>query len=247
MTKITASAFLITLNCEETLEAALQSVADFAQIVVVDSGSTDKTLQIAKQYADLVMHHDFAGFGPQKEFALRLCTQKWALNLDADEVISRELTAEIEHLIEQSSVDGLLVPRIDMVFGKPAHPWTHKTILQRFFRTEKTNYDPKQVHESVRLEGKWGRAKGVILHRSDPDIKTRLEKIQLYSSLRAKDKAAAGKRPSLLKLLLAGPLIFLKTFFIRRHFLNGRGGFVLSVMNGHYAFLKEAKLFEKTR
>ncbi len=244
MSQIAASVFIITLNAGETLEAALKSVSDFTQIVVVDCGSQDETLAIARCYAHKVVHHDFTGYGAQKAFALGLCEQDWVLNIDADEQASPELLDNIRTIMVANKPDGLMVPVVDKVFGRTAHPFTHANAKIRFYRRKLAHYQSKPVHEAVTLDGVTRYAKGVIHHRSDVTIAARLAKINLYADLRAKEKHAAGRKPSLLKLVFVGPLIFLKTWVFRRQILNGRNGFVLSVLNGHYAFLKEARLFE---
>ncbi len=131
-----------------------------------------------------------------------------------------------------------------MVLGRRQHPWSHYQKQIRFMRKTAAHFAPKLVHESITLDGVMGQARHGIVHYGDGTIGQRLQKIDNYSRLRAAEKFAAGRRPNVLKLILTGPLMFLKTYFVRRYILNGRRGFVISVMNGHYAFLKEARLFE---
>ncbi len=244
MTKIDASVFIITLNEERHIGRALRSVADFAHVVVVDSGSTDKTLEIARQFTPHVVHHGFENFAAQKNYALGLCEKDYALTLDADEEVTAQLREELREFITAPDCAGLSIPRRDMVLGKRPHPWTHGQRQIRFFRKDVARFAPKLVHESISMKGKVRDARGAIIHYGDDEIGLRLGKIESYSRLRAAEKFEAGKRPNLLKLVLVGPLIFVKTYLFRRHCLNGLGGFILSVMNGHYAFLKEARLFE---
>ncbi len=244
MTKIDASVFIITLNEERHIGRALRSVADFAHVVVVDSGSTDETLRIAKSFTPHVVHHDFENFAAQKNYALSLCEKDYCLTLDADEEVSPELVAELRAFMAAPHADGLVIPRIEMLFGRRQHPWSHTQKQIRFMRKAAAHFAPKLVHESISVTGTVRRTKGGIVHYGDGTIGQKLKKIDSYSRLRATEKHAAGRRPSLVKLILAGPLTFLKTWLVKRHILNGRGGFVISVMNGHYAFLKEARLFE---
>jgi len=244
MTKIDASVFIITLNEERHIGRALRSVADFAHVVVVDSGSTDKTLSIAKSFTPHVVHHDFENFAAQKNYALSLCEKEYCLTLDADEEVTPELAAELRAFMAAPHADGLIIPRIEMVLGKRQHPWSHTQKQIRFMRKEAAHFAPKLVHESIAVDGHVARARHGIVHYGDRKIAQRLQKIDNYSRLRAAEKFAARRRPSLIKLILVGPLTFLKTWLVKRYILNGRGGFVISVMNGHYAFLKEARLFE---
>jgi len=244
MTKIDASVFIITLNEERHIGRALRSVADFAHVVVVDSGSTDETLRIAKSFTPHVVHHDFENFAAQKNYALSLCEKEYCLTLDADEEVTPELAAELRTFMDAPNADGLIIPRIEMVLGKRQHPWSHTQKQIRFMRKEAARFAPKLVHESIAVDGQVGRACHGIVHYGDRTIAQRLQKIDNYSRLRAAEKFAAARQPSLVKLILVGPLTFLKTWLVKRYILNGRGGFVISVMNGHYAFLKEARLFE---
>jgi glycosyltransferase involved in cell wall biosynthesis len=244
MTKIDASVFIITLNEERHIGRALRSVADFTHVVVVDSGSTDKTLRIAKSFTPHVVHHDFENFAAQKNYALSLCEKDYCLTLDADEEVTPELAAELRCFMVAPNADGLVIPRMEMVFGRRQHPWSHTQKQIRFMRKGAARFAPKLVHESIAVDGIVHQAKAGIVHYGDGTIGQKLKKIDSYSRLRAAEKYAAGRRPSLIKLVLVGPLTFLKTWLVKRYILNGRGGFVISVMNGHYAFLKEARLFE---
>jgi glycosyltransferase involved in cell wall biosynthesis len=244
MNKIDASVFIITLNEERHIGRALRSLADFAHIVVVDSGSTDQTLNIARQHTTHVVHHDFENYAAQKSFALSLCEKKYALTLDADEEVTPQLLTELRAFMAAPDADGLVIARRDRLLGVWQHPASHHQQQIRFVRTDAARFTPGLVHESIKIEGKVRQTKGIILHYADEDISARLAKIDRYSRLRAQEKQAAGRKPSLLKLIVVGPLIFLKTLLFRRYFLNGRNGFILSVLNGHYAFLKEARLFE---
>ncbi|RZU47256.1 glycosyltransferase involved in cell wall biosynthesis [Fluviicoccus keumensis] len=242
---IPASVYLITKNCEETLDATLASVQDFAEIVLVDSGSTDRTLEIAGRYGCRIWHQDWLGYAGQKTLALSYCTQDWVLNLDGDEVLSPELKAEIIDCIEYSRADGLDIPIHDYFLGFPPPRFGRFNRRVRFFRRATGAYDTgKQVHESITVQGAVKQAAGAIRHYGENTIAIKVDKNNLYSSLRAREKAAKGKQASVLKLVLVFPLTFIKSYVFRRAFLNGKRGFISSTVNAFYAFLKEAKLYE---
>ena len=177
-----------------------------------------------------------------------LCWSKndWVLNLDGDEVLSSELKAEIEQTIQSNQLDALITPINDVFLGVPNSKHTKKHAKVRFFRKSKGRYDlENKVHENVIVDGQSVRAEGDIYHYGESSIFVKVEKNNQYSELKAQEKYQKGKVPSLLKLVLVMPLTFIKSYFIRRSCLNGWRGFVNSMVNAFYAFLKEAKLFEQ--
>lgn len=242
---IKASVYVICQDEEKHIERMLKSVADFDEIVVVDSGSTDKTLEIARKFTDKIYHRKFTNYADQKEFAKNLCKNEWVLNLDADEELSPELKKEIEKLIVNGGADGLMVKISTLYLGK----WTNKFGKHieriRFFRKSCGSYGEKLVHESIKFSGKFQKAKAIIKDYGTQSLNTQIRKISDYSALRAEEKFAKNKKFSLLKLIFVFPFIFCKSYIIRRNFLNGVAGFIGSFMNAFYAFLKEAKLYEK--
>lgn len=244
---INASVYIICQNEENHIQRVLESIKDFAEIIIVDSGSSDKTLEIASEYTKNIHHQEWLGFAAQKEYAKNLCTQDWVLNLDADEQLTIELKEEIEKTISFNNVDGLDIKISSRFLGEFNHPSSKFNRRVRFFRKSSGHYPPKLVHESIVIKGKIQKADGFIYDYGTIDLETHLSKINSYSSLRADEKFNKGKKASLLKLLLVFPLAFVKSFFIKRGFLNGTRGFVAAMNNSFYAFLKEAKLYEKVK
>ncbi len=242
---IDASVFIICFNEEKHIERVLKSVQNFMEVVIVDSGSSDKTLEIARQYTDKIFHQDWLGFAGQKEFAKNLCSSDWVLNLDADEQVTPELEAEIVKTIKENKIDGLDIKISSLSMGKFNHKLCKFNRRIRFFRKELGFYPEKLVHESITVKGKVKDATGFIFDYGSANLHTHLEKINEYSSLRAEEKAKKNKKPSLVKLLLVAQLAFFKSYIIKRNFLNGVRGFISSCNVSYYAFLKEAKLFEK--
>lgn len=242
--KIPASIYIICQNEEHHIRRVLESTKEFDEIVIVDSGSSDRTLEIAKEYTDKIYHQEWLGFAGQKEFAKNLCLNEWVLNLDADEEIDDTLKQEIIDTIKRDNCNGLDIRISSISMGKFNHPASKFNTRIRFFKKAFGHYPDKMVHESIVIDGAIENAKGFIYDYGTLDIATHLSKINNYSTLRAEEKHAKGKKSSLLKLIFVMPLAFIKSYLIKRNFLNGRRGFISSVNNAFYAFLKEAKLYE---
>lgn len=244
---IPCSVYIVTLNCAEWLEATLNSVKDFAEVIILDSGSTDRTYAIAESFANTrINHQDWLGYAAQKSLALAQCDNEWVLNLDGDEVLSEALKNEIVQVITANKIDALITPINDVFLGVPNSKHTKKHAKTRFFRKTKGHYDlANKVHENVVVDGEVIKAQADIFHYGESSIFVKVEKNNQYSNLKALEKFEKGKHPSLLKLILVMPLIFIKSYFIRRNCFNGWRGFVSSMINAFYAFLKEAKLFEQ--
>lgn len=244
---IPCSVYIVTLNCAEWLESTLESVKDFSEVIILDSGSTDLTYAIAESFPNTrISHQDWQGYAGQKSLALAQCKNDWVLNLDGDEVLSSELKAEIEQTIQSNQLDALITPINDVFLGVPNSKHTKKHAKVRFFRKSKGRYDlENKVHENVIVDGQSVRAEGDIYHYGESSIFVKVEKNNQYSELKAQEKYQKGKHPSILKLICIMPLMFMKSYFFRRNFMNGWRGFVSSMINAFYAFLKEAKLFEK--
>lgn len=241
---IKASVYIICKNEEKHIKRVLESVKDFDEIIVVDSGSLDSTLEIAKNYTDKIYFHEWIGFAKQKEYAKSLCSNEWVLNLDADEELTNELKKEIIDTIKENKIDGLDIKISSLYLGKFNSEKSKFNRRIRFFRKSAGYYPNKLVHESIVIKGKIAKAKGFIYDYGTLDLATHLNKINEYSSLRAQEKFDKKKRASLVKLIFVFPLSFFKSFFIKRGFLNGVRGFIAAINNAFYAFLKEAKLYE---
>lgn len=240
--KIPASVYIITLNEAHNLERALESVKSFSEIIVVDSGSEDGTQEIARNFTDQVIHQDWLGYSGQKSFAMAQCNHQWVLNLDADEELTSALKNEIQNLIKRDEVDGLDIPIVDRFLGAPVHARSNRRI--RFFRKDKGHYNDVEVHESISVDGLIVPAKHPLRHYCFRTLAERTTKLNLYSSLKAEEKATKGKHANILKLILVMPVMFLKNYLLRRGFLDGQRGFINAMMTSYYAFLKEAKLYE---
>ncbi len=243
---INASVYIISQDEEDNIARVLTSVRDFDEVILVDSGSTDKTLKIAAAFPNCkISHQEWLGYARQKEHAKALCKHEWVLSLDSDQVLSREMQQAIIQILENPgdyvALEGPIVSNDYLL--KKSHPWTRFNTTIKFFKKDKGWYPDVLVHEAVKVRGKIKHVTAAIHHHGNEEIDVAIAKINRYSSLKVKDKIAAGKNPSTLKLIFIFPLAFLKSYILKRNFLNGKGGFIGSTCQAFYAFLKEAKLF----
>ncbi|GHU00629.1 LPS biosynthesis protein [Alphaproteobacteria bacterium] len=243
---IPCSVYMVAKNSAECLPRALASVRDFAQIViVVDAASTDRTEAVARATPNAIVQvRPWEGYVGSKTYALSLCTQEWALNLDADEEVTPELAAEISRIIEAGQADAINVTFTEYFLGKPNHPWIHTHDKVRAFRRGKGEYEAGAlVHEGIVVAGKTVDAKGRILHYGNNRLSDLLAKDAVYSTLKARERYARGQRPRATKLLFTFAFTFLVQYFLRRNFLNGWRGFIQCKAWAMYSFSKEAKLY----
>jgi glycosyltransferase involved in cell wall biosynthesis len=241
------SIYIVTKNEERNIERALKSVKGLGEIIVVDSGSTDRTVELAKQYTDSVSFNAWQGMAQQKEHAKNLCANEWVLNLDADEELSPELGIELEDLSQRADINGVEIPIIEYFLEEPINKLTKRNTHIRFFRKSAGKYGNERFHETPSIHGKIVRANHGIRHYGEISIEVKVDKNNKYSSGKAADKYEKGKKSSIFKLVTIMQLAFIKSYFLRRNFLNGRRGFINSTCNAFYAFLKEAKLYELER
>jgi glycosyltransferase involved in cell wall biosynthesis len=239
------SVILITKNEAGNLRACLESVAWADEIILVDSGSHDGTLEIAREFTPHVhLHPDWPGFGPQKNRALDYATGDWVLSLDADERVTPALRAEIEAVLATPLAAGYRIPRLSSFCGRFMHHsgWRPDYVL-RLFRRGQGRFSEALVHESVQLEGLVGHLQASLLHYSYRDMDDVIAKLNHYSSAAAKQLEARGKRGSLSQAIVHGLWAFVRTYFLRAGFLDGREGFMLAVMNAENSYYRYVKLW----
>ncbi len=251
---LAVSVYIICLNEADTIGRCLESCKDFAQIIVVDSGSTDGTLEIIEAHRRrglpiTLLHQDWLGFSAQKQFALEQCTSEWCLNLDGDEELTPALVGEIPRLIARTDTHGWRIARWESLYPRGlTHKRTRRSKILRLFRRRRGAYDLSlKVHERIVIDGPVGDAGNCFLHNAVVPFARQMEKDNAYATLKAEQKFAKGVRPSYGRLLLVAPLAFFKIYIVNRYFLNGLEGFNRAVLAGIYAYAKEAKLFELHR
>ena len=239
------SVIIITKNEAAHIEACLASVSFADEIIVLDSGSTDGTVEIARGLGATVHQSpDWPGFGPQKNRALALATQEWVFSIDADERVTPELCQEIIDTLRSPTRTGYEVLRLSEFCGKPIRHsgWWPDPVL-RLFRRHSGKFNDVLVHESVSLsDGKPGRFKSHLLHYPHPTLDSLIDKVNRYSGEAAKMMFADGKRAGLPMVVVHSVWTFIRIYFIKLGLLDGRHGFVLAVTAASGNFLRYSKL-----
>jgi glycosyltransferase involved in cell wall biosynthesis len=243
----TLSVILITRNEEANLDACLASLEGIAQqIVVVDTASTDRTLEIAKNYRAIIASPpDWPGFGPQKNRSLDLATGEWVLSLDADERLTPALRTEILTTINHNAhVDCFAIPRLSWYCGRfIRHSGWSPDYVDRLFKRGTARFSDDLVHERLIPQGQVTKLKNPMLHYSFMSYSQVLQKLDRYSTASAEQAFAKGKTSSPVKAVLHGCWAFLRTYVIRAGFLDGAQGFALAISNGQGTYYRYIKLW----
>lgn len=238
------SVTIIAKNEAANIRRCLESVRWADEIIVLDSGSTDATVSIAREYTDKVFNTDWQGYGLQKQRALDRATGTWVLNIDADEAVSDELRRAILVAIDQDKADAYRIPILLNFYGKAlTRSWCPKRHI-RLYKREGACYTDNIIHEEVLVpeSARIGRLKAPILHYSFKDFSHALFKMNTYSSTSAKMRMSKNRKPSFLKTLLGSWWMFFKCYFIQGGFLEGRHGFVLAVLSAEGSFYRGIKI-----
>ena len=239
------SVFITTYNNDRTLKACLNSVQWADEIVVLDSFSTDNTLTMAQNYGARISQHEFMGYGRQKQLALTKTTHDWVLLLDADEALSPDLQNEIRQLLEQEpNASGYEMPRREQLFWRMYHPATRMNYFLRLFNKHRGHIDDMPIHAAPKVQGPMARLKAPFYHDGETDIRTKVDKINAYSTGLVADKIKKKRWGIPLIMVFYPPLFFIRSYFFKRNFLNGWAGFINSAVAAFYVFLKYAKLYE---
>lgn len=244
MSREPLSVVVTTYNNAATLARCLASVAFAEERIVLDSGSTDATEAIALAHGARWFVEPFKGYGPQKQSAVAKAAHRWVLLLDADEAVPPDCRAAIERALAQPAVAGFRIPRREQVFWRLAHPGVRHARMLRLFDRTRVRFSSDAVHAAPEVDGPAGAIEAPFLHYGEPDIRTKVDKVNAYSSGMVADKDARGYRLVRTRMLLQPPLQFLRSYFVNRKFLSGWAGFIGSVTEAYYVFLKYAKLYE---
>lgn len=239
------SVIVITRNEAASIEACLASVPFADEWIVVDSSSTDDTCEIARRFgARVVETNDWPGFGPQKNRALEQARSDWVLSLDADERVSPELAEQIKAVLANpgAAAAAYSVSRLSSFCGQwMRHGDWYPDHVLRLFKRGQAVFSNDLVHESVQCSGPRGHLNGHLLHDSMPSLEECLDKMNRYSSGRARDQHRAGKRGGLGTAIGHGLWAFVRSYFVRGGLLDGRMGFIVafSIAEGtYYRYLK---------
>lgn len=242
------SACIITFNEERNIRDCLESVRFADEIVVVDSGSTDRTVEIARAMGARVIVKDWPGHIEQKNFAIDQAGGEWVLSIDADERVTPELRAEIEHaLAEPQGYEGFSMPRLSFYLGRwIRHSGWYPDRKLRLIRRGRGRWGGVNPHDHLACDGPVRALRGDLLHYSYRDIADHLKTIDFFTTIAAREKHKRGAR-ALPGMIFGPPLKFLKAYVLKLGFLDGLPGLVVAVLGSYYVFLKYAKLFELKR
>ncbi|UXI69018.1 glycosyltransferase family 2 protein [Tahibacter amnicola] len=237
-----------TLNNAATLEQCLASVAWADDIVLLDSGSSDATLAIAAKYGARIFTEPFKGYSAQKQSAIDKAAHRWVLLLDADEALAPPARAAIEAALVDPKVAGFRLPRREQVFWTFNHRGVRLNAHLRLFDRQRVRMNAIPVHAAPDTrEPVVVLAAAEFVHHGEPDIHTKVSKINAYSTGLVAHKRQRRQRFLALRLTLYPAFFFLRQYIGKRWFLDGWAGFINAVSSAYYVFLKYAKLYEATR
>ena len=243
------SVILITKNEAQRIGPALASVAFADELVVVDSGSTDDTVALAEAAGARVLHTtDWPGFGRQKQRALDAARGTWVLAIDADERLDDELAAAVQAVVarplDAQAPVAYETSRMSALCGRwMRHGGWYPDRGLRLFQRARARFSEDLVHERVIVDGPVGRLRGLLLHDSIPTLADAIDKMNRYSGGRAKDLLAKGRQGGLGAAVGHGLWTFIRTYVIKRGFLDGRMGFVLAVHNAETSYYRYLKMW----
>ena len=241
-------AVVLTYNSSDTLEKCLENIKWITDIVIVDSGSTDKTIEIAKTYTDRIYYNKYINYGKQLNWALQRITSDWILVVDSDEALTEELSKNVRKLMRNRPVpDGYYIARKNSFLGKPVNycGWYPDYVL-RLFRREGAVYKDRELGSSVELKGSIGYLKGDLTHQPYRNLEHYFQKFNKYTDLAAKEILKRKNRTGIFHLILWPFGKFFKMYILKRGFLDGIVGIVVCALGAFYVFSKYAKAWEIT-
>jgi glycosyltransferase involved in cell wall biosynthesis len=247
---LSLSVVIITLNEEANLARTLASVAWADEIIILDSGSTDRTGEVARSFNAKFIVEPWKGFAAQKNSALAKATCDWILSLDADEEVEPALAEEIRAVLAANpSIDGFWIPRKNFFLGRwIKHGGYYPDPKLRLFRRGAGQFEDRLVHEDMRLEGTTASLRNNLLHHAYPTLDSYIEHMNRYSSLGAQMAVAKRARGfSLIDIAIRPRLTFLYKYFLRLGFLDGREGLLVHLYHEQYVSWKYAKAWELSR
>ncbi len=245
MNKVKITAIIPTKNEEDNIEAAIKSVSFADEIIVVDSFSTDRTVEIARKYADKVVQHEYINSAAQKNWIIPQAKNEWIIILDADERITPQLRDEILHILSRpTEYVAFWIGRINYFMGKRIRfgGWGKDKVI-RLFRKSKCRYENKHVHAEIIADGKVGKLKNKIIHYTYKNFNDYYSKLLKYSTWGAKDRLNKIDNVGFFYLSVKPFLSFINVYIFRLGFLDGKVGFILAKLLAHYVFLRYLKIW----
>jgi glycosyltransferase involved in cell wall biosynthesis len=246
MVKISVT--ILTKNSQKYLKKCLESLKEFDEIIILDNGSTDKTIEIAKSFKNTkIIQHDFIGFGPLKNLAIKKAKNEWILSIDSDEILSKKLLNEIKKLNLENKNYLYRLNRINHYRNKPIKccGWYPDKVI-RLFNKNHTNFTDNLVHETIIIQknSKLIDLKEELLHFPFDSVESLIEKMQKYSTLYAKE---SNKKSTPLKAFFRATFAFFKNYILQKGFLYGTEGLLISISNANGVFYKYMKLYERNK
>jgi len=244
------AATVITFNEEANIAEALQSLSWADEIIVVDSQSTDRTVEIARRYTDKIFVRPWPGYAAQKNFAADQAGCDFIFSLDADERVSPELRASIEALKQSDSQkhQAYRIARSSFYLGRRIkHSGWYPDYQVRLYRRDSARWQGDFVHESVKVNGSVGTLPGDLLHYSIKKISEHHQRMDRYTSLAAEEMMARGVEASFARIALSPIATFIRSYLIKQGFRDGLSGLAIAYFAAYYVFLKNIKLWEKQR
>ena len=239
--KITAT--IITLDEERNIARAIESLRCADEILIVDSGSVDRTVELATNLGARVIEANWRGYSAQKNWAAEQASHDWILSLDADEALSEALEAEIWNLKKTGpAADAYTMPRMARYLGRwILHSGWYPDRKVRLYRRDRASFVGDFVHESVRVRGSVGALENNLLHYTCDSLAEHVKTVDRYTTLAAQELAARRVKVPLTRLLADPAWTFVKTYFLQRGFLDGPEGLTIAHMAAFYTFLKYSK------
>lgn len=245
--KITAR--INTFNEEDNIGPALESVAWADELLVVDSFSSDRTVEIARRFTDRVISHEFASHGAQHTYADSLCTHEWVLVLDADERLTPELSDALQQIRAQGTeFDGFCMARRAWYLGRwILHSGWYPDWQTRLYRRAVTRWEGEPPHEAPKVQGRIERLPGDLLHYTRRSLHEHVAVMNHYTDLAARSRFLQGRSVTNIQLAATPPWIFFRSYFLRQGFRDGWPGLVIAYLAASYVHLRQAKLLEMHR
>ncbi len=237
------SATIITLNEADHIARAIRSVQFCDEVVVVDSGSTDRTAEIADSLGAVVTENPWPGYAAQKNFAARLARNDWILSIDADEEVSPGLASDIARLnLGSGDCAGYDFPRLARYCGRwIRHSGWYPDRKVRLYHRGRGQWAGGYVHETVQIPGPVGHLEGDLLHYTCESLDQHRRNVERYTDLAAREIHASGKPSPAWRILAGPPFSFLKSYVLQRGFLDGSAGLTIARMAAKYVYLKHSK------
>lgn len=244
--KTTISAVIITRNEEKNISECIESLKWADEIVVIDSMSTDKTVEIARKYTDRIYKKEWEGYSKQKNYGILVSNSEWILNIDADELVTDMLRDEIiTRTSLKSEICGYYIPRKNYFMGKwIKHGGWYPNYQLRLFRKGSGEFKDVRVHEGVTIVGYTDYLANPLIHHSYNNFDDFVERSNKYSTLAALDLFERNEKINIHHLVIKPLSRFLKMYLVHGGFIDGWRGFVLAVLYSYYVFIRTIKLWE---